>query len=309
VKILAIATFALALLAVGASAPTRAQLAMTITSVETSETTITIRGTGWPTTGGRPPQVGIAGITQTLSVLSFSATQIVALLPVGLLPGSYSVLLGPRNAPTDEFFFTFGATGLTGPQGPQGPQGATGPGGPVGPRGATGPVGPMGPSGSAGAQGPKGDPGDTGPQGPKGDTGLTGPAGPQGPTGTTGQMAAGGVLTPFTTLTPDVRATVASQTITAARDAFVLMNYSAVVQSFSLVDDCYADYWFTLDGRQTTMYFRAAFLGNPVLTFRQVSQTSVVPVPAGTHTIGLVAVGHCPQMVTQVELNVVLVNP
>src|SRR4051794_37687954 len=114
-----------------------------------------------------------------LHVLSSSRTDIVALVPSGLVPATYLLLVG------DDLHFAV-SVGDTGPQGPPGPQGAQGPAGPPGPQGLkgdTGPQGPQGLKGDTGLQGPQGLKGDTGLQGPqglKGDTGLQGPQGLKG---------------------------------------------------------------------------------------------------------------------------------
>lgn len=150
----------------------------------------------------------LSGTAVPLPILSVTDQAIVALLPPGVLPGSYVVTLASGDSGnTEDFFATLGSTGpmgptgATGPQGPQGPQGVVGPTGlqgpqgVVGPTGAQGPQGNTGPTGATGAQGLKGDTGATGAQGPKGDTGATGPVGPtgaQGPKGDTGATGATG---------------------------------------------------------------------------------------------------------------------
>ncbi len=145
-----------------------------------------------------------------LSVVSTTATQIDALVPASVAPGSYllTVSLGRNkgsddSSQYDEFWVTLGAAGPQGAKGDEGPQGpagapakdgATGPQGPAGPAGpqglpgAGGPQGPMGATGSAGPQGVAGSRGDPGPQG------LPGPQGPQGATGPQGPAGAGGTL-------------------------------------------------------------------------------------------------------------------
>lgn len=110
--------------------------------------------------GGAAPRASLGSVP--LVIVAASATQIDALLPPGLAPGSYllSLAFGNKaNAPYDEFWITIGAAG---PQGPAGKDGATGPAGPQGPQGvagkegATGSMGPQGPSGPPGPQGPAG---------------------------------------------------------------------------------------------------------------------------------------------------------
>ena len=94
---------------------------------------------------------------------------IVASLPIDLLPGSYLLIVqsGPGAIRIDSMDVTVGAVG------PHGPQGATGP---TGPQGLSGSVGPAGPAGPQGATGPAGEDG-------AGLRGPTGPTGPQGPAG------------------------------------------------------------------------------------------------------------------------------
>src|SRR5690349_2135691 len=108
----------------------------------------------------------LSGTPVPLPILSITDQTIVALLPVGIAPGSYVVTLGSADSGNaEEFFVTLGGvgpagpTGATGPQGPQGntgPTGATGPQGVQGPQGATGPQGPLGNTGPAGATGVQG---------------------------------------------------------------------------------------------------------------------------------------------------------
>jgi hypothetical protein len=145
---------------------------------------------------GAAPKVTLGG--NPVSVVFTSATQFDALVPAGLVPGSYLLTysLGKGKSDDDskyeEFWVTLGATGAQGPAGaagPQGPVGATGPIGPAGAMGATGsngPAGPIGATGPSGPQGPAGGNGDIGPAGPRGPAGPTGAQGPQGPAGTAG---------------------------------------------------------------------------------------------------------------------------
>ena len=133
-----------------------------------------------------------------LVVTLATPTRIEALLPPGIVPGTYLLTLttgkkkegkgsdaeGPRG---DVFWVTLGAQGPTGPQGPAGPAGATGQQGLAGPIGATGPQGPAGPVGTSGPQGPAGPAGATGSQGPSGLPGASGKDGPMGPAGDPGK--------------------------------------------------------------------------------------------------------------------------
>jgi len=143
-----------------------------------------------------------------LVVVTATSTEIVAMLPAGLVPGSYllTVARGPATTQFDAFSVAIGGgapgpTGPTGPQGPTGPTGADGATGPTGPQGATGATGAdgapgaQGPTGATGATGATGTAGATGAQGPTGATGAQGPAGAtgaQGPTGATGATGAQG---------------------------------------------------------------------------------------------------------------------
>lgn len=163
--------------------------------------------------GGGKPKV-ILG-TLPLSVVSMTATQIDALIPASVVPGSYLITVSlakgkegdDRNddfGKYDEFWVTIGAvgsrgpaglngvdgaTGAVGPQGPAGAVGATGalgPAGPIGLQGAAGAQGSTGPAGARGLAGPSGSGGTQGPPGPQGPVGAQGPMGPQGPAGSTG---------------------------------------------------------------------------------------------------------------------------
>jgi collagen triple helix repeat protein/IPT/TIG domain-containing protein len=120
------------------------------TSVDSAITQLTINGSGFSPTNLAPTVV--LG-TSTLSLVSFSDSQIVASLPANEPAGSYelSVTNSDGSAKTDTFGVTIGAVGATGPQGPAGAIGATGA---QGPQGSAGPQGFQGPSGPTGAQGP-----------------------------------------------------------------------------------------------------------------------------------------------------------
>lgn len=127
-------------------------------SVNLTTGLLTIRGQDFGTTLSSV----LLGAT-ALTVQSWSADQIVALLPTGVNPGTYLLRVGTRIFGTPTMAVTIGAQGPHGPPGPQGPAGATGPQGP---------------------QGVAGIPGPPGPQGQMGTAGLRGIAGPQGPAGT-----------------------------------------------------------------------------------------------------------------------------
>lgn len=152
--------------------------------------------------GSGKPRVTLG--TLALTVVSTTATQIDALIPAAVGPGSYllAVNLGKakggdsdRNdddGKYDEFWVTIGMAGLPGPAGPQGPAAKDGAAGPPGPQGLVGPAGKDGATGPQGPAGPQGIAGAAGPQGPQGPQGLQGFTGPQGPVGNTGAQGAQG---------------------------------------------------------------------------------------------------------------------
>lgn len=118
--------------------------AVTVNSAVPNYTTnqLTIAGNGF---GTAAPTVKLDAMALTL--VSHSATQIVANLPTNIGSGSFllSVTAG-TNSTTFEL-----SLGLVGPPGPQGPQGPKGPQGTQGAQGAQGSQGPQGPQGPAGA--------------------------------------------------------------------------------------------------------------------------------------------------------------
>ncbi|HET9652674.1 MAG TPA: hypothetical protein VFP36_10800, partial [Usitatibacter sp.] len=81
--------------------------------------------------------ITISGDSQALDIVSTTNTSIVALLPLGIQPGSYVVTLAD-GANEQDFFVTLGSSGAVGPTGPMGPTGATGA---TGTDGSQGPVG------------------------------------------------------------------------------------------------------------------------------------------------------------------------
>ena len=112
-----------------------------------SPTQLTIMGENF---GTLKPTVTLDSIP--LAVVSFGSTSVTALLPAGLTPGSYLLML-QRNGQkqnTAEFDVALGAIG---PKRREGRSGAPGPAGPAGPSGPAGPVGPTGPQGPEGAPG------------------------------------------------------------------------------------------------------------------------------------------------------------
>jgi hypothetical protein len=161
--------------------------AQTIQKASANGTTLTIQGTNF---GANKPTITLGGGAPFV-VTSWSATQVIATMPAGLLPGSYALRLVRANGGSDIFDMTVGAVGPAGPTGPTGlagPQGVPGLNGPPGPAGPTGPQGLQGPPGIAGANGVAGA---AGPQGPPGATGAVGPPGSAGPTGPQGPSGAG----------------------------------------------------------------------------------------------------------------------
>lgn len=131
------------------------------TSINPAITQLTISGSGFSPSNTTP--IVVLGTT-TLSLSSFSDTQIVAVLPANEPAGSYSMSVtetaGGNKAST------FGVT-----------------------------IGNQGPVGATGAQGPQGLIGPQGPQGVQGLTGMTGAAGPQGPTIFEGTWNSTGIYT------------------------------------------------------------------------------------------------------------------
>jgi len=91
------------------------------------------------------PIVTLAGIADSLVLLSYNTHEIIAHLPANIEDGDY--VLTVYTATTANYDLTIGAVG---PQGPAGPQGDTGPQGVQGPIGAIGPTGPQGVQGPAG---------------------------------------------------------------------------------------------------------------------------------------------------------------
>ena len=102
--------------------------------------------------GSGSPSVTLGAVS--LTVESFSPTQIVADLPPSITAGTYHLVVLSRQPLSlnllDVTLGTAGpqgAPGAAGPQGVPGPEGAQGVPGPVGPQGAPGPAGPQGPTG------------------------------------------------------------------------------------------------------------------------------------------------------------------
>jgi len=104
----------------------------------TAPTKLTITGLHL---GTAKPLVALDGTS--LTVASFTSTAVTALLPPGLVPGSYLLTLEPNgyNSKVADFDVALGAIGPKGDKGDPGPPGPVGPVGPVGPAGAQGPPG------------------------------------------------------------------------------------------------------------------------------------------------------------------------
>ena len=159
------------------AAPVLAARQPVITSASADEGLVNLTITGVGFNSIKNLKVFLSNSPNPLTVLSKSDTVLVALLPPGIAPGTYAIVVAAKakkdfhDEGIDEFFVALGG-GEGGTPGPAGPAGPEGPAGPTGPIGATGPAGPAGP------------PGPTGPAGPPGPAGPAGPAGPQGPAGT-----------------------------------------------------------------------------------------------------------------------------
>lgn len=162
------------------------------TTVDYTTNLITIIGSNFGTT---KPVVTLDSLT--LAVNTYTDTNVVAVLPLTIKPGSYTLQLTNTSInKSGGFDTTIGAVGPMGPQGVPGAAGAPGATGLQGPKGDPGATGPTGPQGPAGATGPTGAAGPQGPQGLKGDTGAIGAVGPQGPAGPTGPQGPAGVAGP-----------------------------------------------------------------------------------------------------------------
>src|SRR5687768_6501638 len=140
------------LLALVAAVPVTAQTkSVVIYSVSADRTndSLTIRGVNF---GSTPAHVFCE--TSMMTVLNWTASEIVVSLPAAVPDGSYllTVVTGKGQSDRDVFHFSLAkaATSLPGPQGPQGPAGKDGAPGAQGPQGETGATGPQGPAGPAG---------------------------------------------------------------------------------------------------------------------------------------------------------------
>jgi sugar lactone lactonase YvrE len=114
--------------------------------VNLSTRTIAISGNNF---GNQLPEVSLDATS--LVVTAFGPAKIQANLPVGLVPGSYRLVVTAGGGPPrfGSMDVTVGAVGLQGPQGLQGPPGMQGRVGPQGPPGVAGPAASAGPSGLA----------------------------------------------------------------------------------------------------------------------------------------------------------------
>lgn len=190
-----------------------------------------------------------------------------------------------------------------GVEGPQGPAGPIGPAGAMGSQGLTGPAGPAGP------QGPQGLAGPAGPAGPAGATGATGPAGPTGPQGpagpgggTAGQVGTSVFSTAAITTTPTDAAFAfipgMTAVVTVPTNAIALISTDGGISTtgttaaaFSIVDIAVTiDGTFPVDG----LYRRhnvANTTGIASTNRQNWSMSMVMPLTAGSHTIGVAAAG------------------
>ena len=111
--------------------------------VNLSDNTIAISGSNF---GDQLPAVSLNATS--LVVTAFGPAKVQANLPVGLVPGSYRLVVttGRDSSRVGSLDLTIGAVG---PQGPPGPPGTPGRAGPQGPPGVAGPAGPAVPGGLA----------------------------------------------------------------------------------------------------------------------------------------------------------------
>ncbi|MGB7264343.1 MAG: IPT/TIG domain-containing protein [Terracidiphilus sp.] len=114
---------------------------------------VTFNGSGFEPLK-KAPTVLFSGAS--LTVDSYSNTQIVATLPAGTAAGTYVVIVANSIGEFNEVDLTYGAAGPQGPMGPPGANGAQGPPGPQGPEGIMGNPGAQGPAGPTGPPGPAG---------------------------------------------------------------------------------------------------------------------------------------------------------
>lgn len=130
------------LAALGVSLQAHAQqmpLAINSAAADSGLVNLSISGQGL-TFKNKTTTVTLSGYASNLPVTTANSTQIIALLPAGILPGTYTltVAYGTTVGQFDSLDVTIGAVGPVGPQGIQGATGASG---------ATGATGPQGPPG------------------------------------------------------------------------------------------------------------------------------------------------------------------
>lgn len=179
---------ALAAFTVVATARADSPHEVVITEARANESGTALQVTGVNFSGGTP-KLTLGMLAAPLIITHATPTQIEALLPAGIAPGTYLLTLSVSRKKDsskdsddnrgDEFWVTLGAAGTPGKDGKDGKDGLPGPTGPIGLQGATGPAGSQGPAGPTGAAGPQG---------------ATGPAGAQGPAGAGATLASLGSL-------------------------------------------------------------------------------------------------------------------
>lgn len=142
--------FAIAVFVICATGDTDAQraerqLVVSSTLVNRASETVTIRGANF---GSSAPFVACEEFS--LTVLSATDTEIVAMLPGGIPDGTYLLTVSKGNGAVqrDSFHLSITTPGV----GPEGPIGPEGPAGATGPTGQMGPAGPVGPAGVSGLQ-------------------------------------------------------------------------------------------------------------------------------------------------------------
>ncbi len=194
-----------------------------------------------------------------------------------------------------------------------------------------GPVGPQGATGATGATGLTGAPGPQGPQGLQGPQGAQGPQGPTGPSGTAGQAVYAAWGTGAMTVNPTsatnppfVTVPGLSVTVTVPANSAVLVNTYGGIQPqgtggtvYSLVDIAlHVNGTVPANGAwQRITAANTAGINGP---FAYWNMSTVVPLPAGTHTFTVRAranstgnaatVGGDNTTVLQPELNVTVLR-
>ena len=277
---------------------------------------LTIHGNNF--TKVKSVRLWLGGTATPLPIVSLTDQVLVALLPAGVAPGTYSLALGTGGSGgdaniVDDFFVTLGGTGTAGPAGPAGPQGAAGATGPAGPQGATGPAGPQGAPGPAGPQGA------TGPAGPQGDTGPTGPAGPSASTTPIGQFARSDyfdslnyAIPPASGFTPtgaSVNVTVPFSITGLTRDLLVSYETFNVVP---LANPCALAFYIDVDnGSLFSGIAIQGFFEFSNATGAPFARTVAIPgLPVGSHTVRLMVGTNCTgATVSSASLTTVLIHP